>query len=335
MVALPYCEVGVINFAVCWNSSVFIGTFMCKNLMSYTRSAGNLYTLRSLTSSSETTCETPFNLTKFNNHYTEQTGRAALDEIWLTWFIGFAEGDGALLASGNRVRFVLTQKEGTILYHIQATLGFGYVRHFLPKSGGVGYYRYIVEDNDNACILAHLFNGNLVLSHRLDQLKVWMTMLWGIKLIDTLVTPTINDAWLSGFADAEGCFNVKISARPNTVTGFRVGLRFLLDQKAAESLLIHVRNLLVYGQVSLRKETGQVYRYSNDSFTGLMSVRNYFLAFRLKSKKGISFTKWNEVYTMVLAKEHLTDEGLAKVRILAKEINEISSATTAIGSANP
>ncbi len=56
-VALHYCEVMVINFAICWNGLVLIGTFCCKNLISFTQSAGNRGTVQSLTSSSETTRE--------------------------------------------------------------------------------------------------------------------------------------------------------------------------------------------------------------------------------------------------------------------------------------
>ena len=44
LVGLPYCEIGVINIAVCWNGLVLTGTFNSKNLVSYTQSAGNLHT---------------------------------------------------------------------------------------------------------------------------------------------------------------------------------------------------------------------------------------------------------------------------------------------------
>ena len=65
-VGLLYCEVEVINFAVCWDSLTLVGTFYSKNLTSYTQSAGNLNTKNfSLTSSSETTRETSFDFTLF------------------------------------------------------------------------------------------------------------------------------------------------------------------------------------------------------------------------------------------------------------------------------
>lgn len=334
MVALPYCKIGVINFAMCWNSLVFIGTFSCKNPINYTQSAGNLYT-KGLTSSSETTRETSFNFDLFNKHYTEQAGRTALDHNWLAWFIGFSEGDGAILMSKGSPRFVLTQKEGAVLYHIQKMLGFGVVRQFN------GFYRYIVEEKISILSLIYLFNGNLVLQHRQSQLLHWInafktkTNLAELELITTLMIPTLLDAWLSGFTDAEGCFNVKIEKRANTVTGNRVILRFLLDQKNAELVLLHIRDLFGYGQVSLRSKTSSVFRYHNNSFKGLITVRDYFIAFPLKSKKVESFNKWNKVYSMVLNKEHLVNTGLDEIRIISKQINKNNSLTSKTGSSNP
>ncbi len=332
MVDLPYCEVRVTNIAVCWNSLVLIGTFRCKNSISYTRSAGNPYiSKRNLKSSSETTRDTSFNFTRFNNHYTSHYGRPTPDFNWLCWLIGFIEGDGAILTSKGRQTFVLTQKEGAILYHIKDILGFGTVTFFDTPSGG--YYRYIVRDKMGINTLFLLFNGNLVLPHRITQLTVWRNIL-SLNIILESVIPTLNDAWLSGFTDAEGCFNVNISPRSNTVTGYRVILRFLLDQKNREAVLLLIRNLFGFGNVSLRSGTNQVYRLVIDSFKGLVGVQNYFLLYPLRTKKAISFQKWNEVYTMVLNKEHLDTKGLAKIRVLAKEMNVNNARTTKTGSAN-
>lgn len=327
--ALLYCEVGVINFAICWNGLVLIGTFSRKNPISFTQSAGNRGILRSLTSSSETTRKTSFDFTVFNDHYMRQTGRPPLDVNWLTWFVGFAEGDGAILCSKLRPRFVLTQKESAILYQIQSILGFGAVRH----TGN--YYRFVVEDNRNARLLAYLFNGNLVIPRRITQLQVWLNVLGNIQLITTSPIPTLLDAWLSGFTDAEGCFNVSVLFRAKATLKFRVVIRFLLDQKNAESLLLHIQTLFGSGYVNLRKDTDIVYRYTNSSVTGLKSVEHYFIAFPLKTKKYASFAKWCEIYTMLQAKQHLTEEGINAVRVMSKQINTNNNETRKTGSANP
>lgn len=115
-----------------------------------------------------------------------------------------------------------------------------------------------------------------------------------MQIIKQPVLPTLNDPWISGFTDAEGCFNVKVEKRENTVTGFRVILRFILDQKHAEALLLHIQNIFGFGSVASRKSKdliNPVYRYTNNSIKGLISVQNYFLAYPLKSKKYKSFTK--------------------------------------------
>jgi hypothetical protein len=159
---LSYCEVGVINHAICWNGFRLLGTFYSKNLSSYTQSAGN----RNYTSSSETTRVTScFNFDTFRALYSKLGYTNSISNDWLTWFIGFAEGDGAILSYKGRPTFVLTQKEGAILYGIQSILGFGTVR----QTGN--YYRFFVEDLKSILLLCILFNGNLVLPHRMTQLS--------------------------------------------------------------------------------------------------------------------------------------------------------------------
>lgn len=285
---------------------MFISTFSCKNLISYTQSAGNLYTMplnittqkflcsvgAGLKSSSETTRETSFNCTLFYKNFLEgsRPSRETPNENWLVWFIGFSEGDGAILTSNGRVKFVLTQKESAILYHIQEVLGFGQVSKF------DNFSRFVVSKQQDILLLFYLFNGNLVLAHRQSQLSQWLQVLnvkFNLELTinNKLILPTLSDAWLSGFTDAEGCFNVKIERRATTVIGYRVYLRFLLDQKNAQYLLNHIRDLFGFGQVSLRAETNAVYRYHINSFKVLVSVKNYFLTFPLKTLKRESFKK--------------------------------------------
>lgn len=175
LVALLYCEIKIINIAVCWNCLVLISTFQPKagkNLISFTQSAGNLYT-KSLKSSSEITRDTSFDFTLFKIFFSRiNLQHRALDPVttapdfnWLTWFIGFSEGDGAILTYKGRPTFVITQKEKEILLHIQKVLGFGIVREYKSFS------RYFVLDKQNIYLLTLLFNGNLVLEHRKSQLS--------------------------------------------------------------------------------------------------------------------------------------------------------------------
>ena len=178
----------------------------------------------------------------------------------------------------------------------------------------------------------------MVLPHRINQFSSWVTVLtlkeiwkFGPTFIKPL--PTLSDSWLSGFTDAEGCFNVNIFTRKNTLTGYRVMLRFMLDQKNAYEILNYIRDLFGFGKVALRSKTNNVYRYTVDSFVGLKTVQNYFISFPLKTKKNLSFINWCKVFNMCLNKEHLSTEGIKTIRKTAKIINVNNSLNIKTGSA--
>jgi hypothetical protein len=336
-------------FAVSWNGLVLISTLNGENLISYTQSAGNLSLCSSESktqSASETIRETSFNYSAFRRHYNTLYGNAAqhLSNNWLTWFIGFVEGDGAIqtYANGTRVRFVLTQKESAILFYVQKKLGIGTVKHFPQgKSGNKnGFYRLIVDNPSHILLLAFLFNGNLALTHRIQQLSLWVQALnnrFGantILLINTAVSVTLQDAWLSGFTDAEGCFNVSITSNARYALGHVIKMRYLLDQKDSSILLI-IRNLFGFGKVTLRSKTGGVYRYTATGFKSMNDVISYYKVFPLLTKKAQSFDKWLTIHNLVSNKLHLTEERLTQVRVLQKQINIENGMTKKTGSAHP
>jgi hypothetical protein len=339
----------ILYFAVSWNGLVLIGTLNGKNSISYTKSAGNLslYSSESnIQSASETIRETSFNFSAFRLYYKTLFGNAAqhLSNNWLTWFIGFVEGDGAIqtYSKGTRVRFVLTQKERAILFYIQKKLGIGTVKHFPQGTSGNknDFYRWIVENPLHILLLAFLFNGNLALTRRIQQLSLWVQALSNrfgantIQLIKTAVTVTLQDAWLSGFTDAEGCFNVSITSNARYALGHVIKMRYLLDQKDSTILLI-IRNLFGFGKVTLRSKTDGVYRYTATGFRSMNDVISYFKVFPLLTKKAHSFEKWLTITSLVSNKLHLTEEGLAQVRALQKQINIENGMTKKTGSAHP
>jgi hypothetical protein len=352
LLASPYRDIGIlINIAICWDSLVLISTLNGKNLISYTQSAGNLslYPKPTATgdkklSASETTRNTSFNFSAFRSYYnTLFKNSSHLSDDWLTWFIGFAEGDGAIqtYAEGTRVRFVLTQKESAILYKIQHELKIGVVKHFPQGKSGKNndFYRLIIDDPSHILLLAFLFNGNLALNHRIGQLALWIDALnkrFGsdtLKLNNIPVGVTLLDAWLSGFTDAEGCFNVSITANTRYALGHVIKMRYLLDQK--DSLILNkICELFGFGKVGPRSGTENVYRYTVTGFKALNDVIAYFNLFPLRTKKALSFEKWLTVHNLVSTRRvHLTEEGLAQVRTLQKQINLNNSVTNKTGSA--
>jgi hypothetical protein len=347
MMASPYSDIGnIINFAICWNSLVLISTLKGKNLISYTQSADNLslYSLKDNKQSvSETTRETSFSFSAFRAYYnTLFKNQDNLSNEWLSWFIGFAEGDGAIQTydKGKRVRFVITQKESDILHKIQFKLKIGVVKHFPQGKSGKNndFYRWMVDNPSDILLLAFLFNGNLALNNRIGQLALWVNALnnrFGsetIKLNNTPVSVTLQDGWLSGFTDAEGCFNVSITVNSRYTLGHVIKMRYILDQKDSV-ILYKIYELFGFGKVTLRSATDNVYRYTVTGFKALNDVIAYFKLFPLQTKKAFSFEKWLTVHNQVSNKLHLTEEGLSQVRTLQKQINLNNSMTNKTGEA--
>ena len=136
----------------------------------------------------------------FNKLYFENF-KTTLDPNWLGWFTGFAEGDGYLGINGNIPVFVLTQKESKILYEIRDVLNFGIVTKFDQ------YTRYIVRDKSSVLLLFHLFNGNLHIQHKIDQLEKWSILFNNknekkdnpLKVIIDPVKLSFNNSWLLHF----------------------------------------------------------------------------------------------------------------------------------------
>ena len=260
--ASPYSNIGnIINFAISWNSLVLINTLYGKNIISYTQSAYNLslYFLKDNKQSvSETTRETSFKFTAFRVYYnTLFKNKCPLSDEWLTWFIGFAEGDGAIQTydEGKRVRFVLTQKEKDILHKIQFKFNIGVVKHFPQGKSGKNndFYRWMVDNPSHILLLALLFNGNLVLPTRKKMFKTFLENfnlkvnngkiknIESINYIPSEILPSLTDSWLSGFTDAEGCFTVSFLSNSNA---FR--LRYIISQKGDENLPILSHFILLF-----------------------------------------------------------------------------------------
>lgn len=284
-------------------------------------------------------CCNYFNKSKFStksssNYDDFYSTHRYIDPNWLSWFIGFTEGDGGLHTYNNKsFIFGLTQKEDDILLEIQSVLGFGRV-YFDPSANA---YRYRVTTKSDILKLAILFNGKFATKKKIGQLKLWINVLNvdSVKLTfnPNPFIPTLNDSWLSGFATAEGSFiagvvNQKskkevIDSEGNIgvkeVISQLVRIRFVLDQKE-DIILLHIKNLFGVGNVQKTADLG-VFRYNIGSFKSNSGTVDYFLSYPLKGKKQSAFLKWKSIREMLLEKKHLEAGGIELIREMAKSIN--------------
>lgn len=238
---------------------------------------------------------------------------------FLAWFIGFVEGDGSFIISHNKVYFDLTQdlKDINLLYEIKKVLGFGRILTRTDKHRNVGVF--YVTGKHNFIRLAQLFNGNLITNHKKTQFKAWLKVLniqydLKIEVINSNIKPCFNNAWLSGFIDAEGYFAARVRDCNTSKSGKNLMIDFAISQKQPDVLIL-IRNLFnIKTQTNLRFDPswkGYVFYLSNKQL--LTPLIKYLERFCLKTKKRTDFEMWSKIHKLSIKKVHLTKAGLIEI----------------------
>lgn len=302
---------------------------------------------------SETTCDITYNFEQYSNLIPQQKKNININ--FLEWFIGFTEGDGSFIISKKKVYFDITQKlnDVQVLYYIKKQLGFGKIlfRHSVSEKDRNRAVFYVTS-KENFTRLIAIFNGNLSTKNKKEQFKVWLDTYnkqynMNILFKDKLVKPNLFSGWISGFTDAEGCFYGRVKSCLTSKLKKAPHLTFQVSQKEIYIIKIIRDIFLVYKSQSNFNEVGHFVTHSVSkgqdlkniyydknwegwtfhcsSFIKLKLIRNYFLRYKLKTRKSLAFKKWCKIHDMVLNKEHLELKGLKKIDILTKDINKYIS----------
>lgn len=226
---------------------------------------------------------------------------------FLNWLIGFSEGDGSFtIASRGDLYFVITQdkRDVQVLDYIQKELNMGKV-----IVQGKTTSRFIIQDKLGLYLISLIFNGNIVTPGKLNSFNKFITNLntnikkpsrkikeFGLSenifqsINYSIYTKelTLNNTWLLGFIDAEGCFHVSFSKNNNKFT-----LLFDLSQKGEDNKEVFLKKL-----VQLFK-TGHVRNHYHDNnwsyrISGLKSTEvliNYLdnINYKFLTKKSTSY----------------------------------------------
>ena len=263
--------------------------------------------------SSETTRE----ILEYKNIYLSN-----FDDNFKYWFIGFTEGDGSFIVNKNGyLEFKVTQSstDAQILFYIKKQLGFGSVVVQCKKSKT---HQFRVRDKKGILTLIQIFNGNLLLEKKYIRFKNWVNAFnscykSSIRITNKTNRPSLENAWLSGFTDAEGCFCANAVKRSSTYTQIQV--RYFLSQKGESDLLTSF-GLLLGGKVYFLKSY-QGYQLTVQ-LSKLRKVLRYFQLYPLKTKKSNDFLIWVKIYKLVVSKQHLTSNGLIKIQNLIDKLNK-------------
>lgn len=214
------------------------------------------------------------------------------NNCFISWFIGFSEGDGSwFIRKNNTVGFEVSQHscDAALLYEIKSQLGFGTVNH----NSKLKISRFCITKSDIPKII-NIFNSNIISNYRFYQFSAWcnyihqnITTVINIdKLSKNNKVISLNDAWLSGFIDAEGCFRIAIDKdRPKMI--------FEISQKESD-LLRDIANLLSLKK-NIRKDRNTFVLYTSD-YNAKEILIKYIDQYALKTKKNISYINWRKAH---------------------------------------
>ena len=234
-------------------------------------------------------------------------------KAFLEWFIGFTEGDGSFIVPG--LQFVITQSSSValrvqVLNYIQTNLGLGKV---IQQSKSNHTHRFIVQDVSNILLICLIFNGNMVFSTKNSQFLIFLSAYNNLALrlklgiinpIVSTLLPSLQDYWLAGFTDAEGCFTLSLLSNSN---GYR--LRYIISQKweVNKVILQHISTIFSVGYVRTHSVADN-WEYVVNGVKNTSHIIPYFDTHLLYTNKKQSYNLWKELRILLINGAHLNSE---------------------------
>ena len=119
--------------------------------------------------------------------------------------------------------------------------------------------------------------------------------------------------WLLGFVSGEGNFMIRLINSPANKLGYQVGLRFQITQHSKDKLLMeNIINYLECGYLSVRND---IIDFRVTKFSDIVEkIIPFFNKYPLLGVKQKDFEDFKLVASIISAKKHLTEEGLAQVK---------------------
>jgi len=120
-----------------------------------------------------------------------------------------------------------------LAYYIKKRVGYGNVYKIKDKKA----VRYICKNLKGLEVILSYINGKLVSSPKYEQLiKHNYSKDFNYTILPPLNSLSLDNHWLAGFTQADGCFHISIVKSKTHNTGFSVRLEYSLKQNDAVPL---------------------------------------------------------------------------------------------------
>nr|YP_009659035.1 LAGLIDADG endonuclease [Spizellomyces sp. 'palustris']QCQ69033.1 LAGLIDADG endonuclease [Spizellomyces sp. 'palustris'] len=133
-----------------------------------------------------------------------------------------------------------------------------------------------------------------------------------------MVLPSLDNPWLVGFTEAEGCFNVTIN-----VANGKAKVRYILDQSHGSRELDLIGQLFNNSVPSrLRASTKATFRLTIMAKNCLPIVMAYFDNYTMYTVKAIAYSRWKVLAGMYLESKNRIIVERYKMQAMASLVNE-------------
>ena len=213
-----------------------------------------------------------------NNLNVEEFGyflalRGPVGASWVRYATGLIEGDGWF--GKKELHIIFSDKDISLAYLIKKRIGHGNVYKIKDKKA----VRYICKNKDGLFIILSLINGKFVSNSKYEQLiKHNYSEDFNINILPPLNYLSLDNYWLSGFTQADGCFFISIVKSKTHKVGYSVRLEFSLKQNNELPLRLLYNNLSK-GNIS-QYHTG-IWCYKSSGYKTAASLINYFDKYNL------------------------------------------------------
>ena len=162
----------------------------------------------------------------------------------------------------------------------------------------------------------------LIESRNPQRLNVWCS-------------PMILDAqWIVGFVDGEGCFFVGVNPHSEMTTGVQILPEMTIVQHRRDiQVLYALKEYFQCGVVRVNHGDRMCYRVRGFENL-LLKVVPFFEVHSLKTKKQVDFQKFRDVLLMMGKGEHLTKDGVEKIKSIASSMNRGGAKIKSVTSGN-
>jgi len=291
-----------------------------KKLEQRSKSAGNILNIKNGTSETlrDEIVVNSENLKPISDHVPKHL--KPLNNEQLGYYLaGLIDGDGHF-SKALQLVIVFSSSDAFLAYYLKERLGYGNVKKVKDKNA----YLWIISNKEGMLHVLNLINGKLRTEHRFNQVlnnilshSRYKDLNLNFTFVGEADSNNFDNHWLAGFSDADASFQIKIIKRI-TRNKPELRLNYQIDQKK-DLLLIKIKEFLG-GNIGYRKSQ-DTYYYGSTNFGSARKVIQYFDQYHLQSRKHISYLKWRKVYRLILAKEHLTEKGIAKILVIKSSIN--------------